>query len=110
MTSPGTRLPLGAEAGSPALEERSRWVVAVKTPADPPSRLTLTLPVLTQAATIYFLVAGSKKADVLKQVLTGIPDPNTYPAAGVRSTEGTVIWWVDQEAAAQYLRIAHLSA
>jgi 6-phosphogluconolactonase len=96
--------------GSPALGERTRWVVAVKTPADPPSRLTLTLPVLTEAATTYFLVAGSKKADVLKQVLTGIPDPNTYPAAGVRSTEGTLIWCVDQEAAAQYLRIAHLSA
>jgi 6-phosphogluconolactonase len=96
--------------GSPALGERTRWVVAVNTPVDPPLRLTLTLPVLTQAATTYFLVAGSKKAEVLKQVLTGIPDPNTYPAAGVRSTEGTLIWWVDQAAAAQYLRTAHLSA
>ena len=47
---------------------------------------------------------------MLKHVLTGIPDPNIYPAAGVRSTEGALIWWVDQEAAAQYLRIAHLSA
>ena len=31
--------------GSPALGERTRWVVAVKTPVDPPTRLTLTLPV-----------------------------------------------------------------
>ena len=31
-----------------------------------------------------------------------IPDPNAYPAAGIRSTEGTLIWWVDREAAAQH--------
>jgi 6-phosphogluconolactonase len=71
----------------------------VDTPADPPSRLTLTLPALTRAANIYVLVAGSKKANVLHMVLNGVPDPYTYPASGVRSTEGTLIWWVDREAA-----------
>ena len=88
--------------GSPALGELTRWVVAVETPADPPLRLTLTLPALTRAANIYVLVAGSKKASALHHVLTGVPDPNTYPAAGVRLAEGTLIWWVDREAAAQY--------
>jgi 6-phosphogluconolactonase len=88
--------------GSPALGERTRWVVAVKAPAEPPTRLTLTLPALTRAANIYVLVAGSKKAGALQHVLTGIPDPNAYPAAGIRSTEGTLIWWVDREAAAQH--------
>jgi 6-phosphogluconolactonase len=86
--------------GSPALAERTRWVVAVNTDAQPPLRLTLTLPALTNAASIYVLVAGSTKAGALHQVLTGIPDPNTYPAAGLRFTEGTLIWWVDREAAA----------
>jgi len=85
--------------GSPALGEGTRWVVAVKAPAEPPIRLTLTLPALTRAANIYVLVAGSKKAGALHHVLTGIPDTNTYPAAGVRSTDGTLIWWVDREAA-----------
>jgi 6-phosphogluconolactonase len=87
--------------GSPALGERTRWVVAVKAPAEPPIRLTLTLPALTRAANIYVLVAGSKKAGALHHVLTGTADPNTYPAAGVRSTEGTLIWWVDRKAAGQ---------
>ncbi len=86
--------------GSPALGERTRWVVAVKAPAEPPVRLTLTLPALTAAAHIYVLVAGSKKADALHHVLTGTPAPGTYPAAGLRATEGTLIWWVDREAAA----------
>jgi 6-phosphogluconolactonase len=87
--------------GSPALNETKRWVVAVKAPAEPSRRLTLTLPALTQAANIYFLVAGSNKAQALHHVLTGPSDPKGYPASGVRLAHGTVIWWVDREAAAQ---------
>jgi 6-phosphogluconolactonase len=87
--------------GSPALGERTRWVVAVTVPVEPPSRLTLTLPALTRAANIYVLVTGSKKARALRHVLAEIPDPNTYPAAGLRTTEGTLICWVDREAAGQ---------
>jgi 6-phosphogluconolactonase len=85
--------------GSPALEEQTRWVVAVKAPAAPPLRLTLTLPALTRAANIYVLVTGSKKASALHHVIADSTDLNTYPAAGVRLTEGTLIWWVDREAA-----------
>ena len=88
--------------GSPALEEQTRWVVAVKAPAAPPLRLTLTLPALTRAANIYVLVTGSTKARALHDVLTGVPEPDTHPAAGVRFTEGRVIWWVDREAAGRW--------
>ena len=86
--------------GSAALEERSRWVVAVKAPAKPPLRLTLTLPALCHAANVYFLVTGSNKAQALHDILTGSPNPKNCPAAGVRLAQGTVIWWVDREAAA----------
>ena len=86
--------------GSPALEETRRWVVAVKAPSEPPLRLTLTLPALTEAANIYFLVAGPNKAQAQYHVLTGSPDPKSYPASGIRRAGGTVIWWVDREAAA----------
>jgi 6-phosphogluconolactonase len=84
---------------SPALCERTRWVVAVEAPADPRLRLTLTLPALTRATNIYVLVAGSNKANALHHALTGVPDPSTYPAAGIRLAKGTLIWWVDREAA-----------
>ena len=89
--------------GSPALNETKRWVVAVKAPAEPPLRLTLTLPALTEAASIYFLVTGSNKAQALHDVLTGSPAPKIYPASGVRSARGRVIWWVDRWAAALVL-------
>ena len=86
---------------SPALEETRRWVVGVKAPSEPPLRLTLTLPALTESANIYFLVAGSNKAQALYHVLAGSPDPKSYPASGIRRAGGTVIWWVDREAAAR---------
>jgi len=37
----------------------------------------------------------------LHDILTGTADPNTCPAAGVRLASGTLIWWVDRDAAAQ---------
>ena len=90
--------------GSPALTEPTRWVVSVMAPADPPSRLTLTLPVLNRAANAYFLVTGSNKTRPLRDILTGTADPNMCPAAGIRLASGTLIWWVDRDAAAQQLR------
>jgi 6-phosphogluconolactonase len=87
--------------GSPALRERTRWVVAATAPAEPPSRLTLTFPILARAAHIHFLVAGADKAQVLERVLTGSADPEIYPAAGVASSGGTLTWWLDRAAAAR---------
>lgn len=85
--------------GSAALAESTRWVRAVTAPADPPQRLTLTLPMLDGAAAIWFLVAGSAKAAVLHDILSGNADPHRIPAAGVRPISGTLTWWVDREAA-----------
>ena len=70
--------------GSAALEERSRWVMNVEADAAPPSRLTLTMPALTQSAHIYVLVAGSNKANALKRVLSQASNPDSSPAAGLR--------------------------
>ena len=101
-------LGLGAEGhtaslfpGSPALDETTRWVVAVQAPAAPPVRLTLTLPALVHAASIHVLAAGAEKATALHRALTDPPDPHTCPASAIRSAEGTVTWWVDRAAASQ---------
>ena len=85
---------------SPALEETKRWVVAVKPPNAPSPRLTLTLPAITPAANIFFLVTGADKAQALHNVLSDPPDPKHSPASGVRSAQGTVVWWLDRAAAA----------
>jgi 6-phosphogluconolactonase len=86
--------------GSLALAERTRWVVAARAPVEPHVRLTLTLPALTRAAAVHFLVAGAAKADALRHVLDGAGDWTKYPAAGVRLGTASLIWWADRDAAA----------
>lgn len=85
--------------GSAALLDREHWVMAVRTRAQPPVRVTLTLPVLNQAARVDLLVAGADKHDALHRALHGPPDPADCPASAVQPQEGTVIWWVDRAAA-----------
>ena len=85
--------------GSPALSEDTRWVAAVEADVDPPRRLTLTLPVLNAAAHVYFLVTGSEKAGILGRVLANTEA--RYPAAAVQPSDGELVWWVDEAAAAE---------
>ena len=84
---------------SPTLEERARVVVAVRAEAEPPLRLTLTLPAINQAANIYFLVAGREKSEALRCARSGTNDVAACPAAGVRPRQGKLVWWVDEGAA-----------
>jgi 6-phosphogluconolactonase len=85
---------------SPAFAEelQSRLVVAVEVPADPPSRLTLTLPVFNHAENLFFLVSGAEKHTALHRATTGPPDAAECPASAIRPTDGTVQWWVDEAA------------
>jgi 6-phosphogluconolactonase len=87
--------------GSPALEEVERWVLAVETPEEPPTRLTVTLPVINAATDVCFVVSGEEKADALKRVLTEPISAQERPASAVRPTNGQLIWWVDEAAASK---------
>jgi 6-phosphogluconolactonase len=84
---------------SPSLAESTRWVIAVTGPVDPPTRLTLTWPVLLGAANVYVLVSGAGKADALRATLAEDADADVWPAARLRRARGTVVWWVDADAA-----------
>ncbi len=84
--------------GSSALFETKRWVVAVRVEADPPVRLTLTLPVLNGARRVDVLVTGAEKRQALRRALQDPPDPLRCPASGVRPRDGVLVWWVDRAA------------
>lgn len=86
--------------GSPALEERVRWVAAPYVPRLNAHRLTLTLPALNGARRVCFLVAGSAKAAMVRRVLAPRIGEEPLPAALVRPTAGDVIWLLDEAAAA----------
>jgi 6-phosphogluconolactonase len=83
--------------GSPAFAETERWVRAVTVPAEPPQRLTLTLPVLNNAAHIYFLISGANKAEALAATLAADQKPRT-PASLIRPTNGQLVLWTDEAA------------
>lgn len=88
---------------SPALHERTRWVVAVSHTTPPPPlvpRVTLTLPVINAARQVVFLVSGAGKAKRLAEVLH-VPTPSPLlPASMVRPDSGELLWLLDQPAAA----------
>jgi 6-phosphogluconolactonase len=84
---------------SPVLDEQTRWVCAVEAPAVPHSRLTLTLPVLSEASNVYVLASGPSKARALRAAFDPATDPRSCPAAALRAVNGRVTWWADAPAA-----------
>lgn len=84
--------------GSPALEEKVRWVSAAKKGEQ--SRLTLTYPVLNAAREVVFLVMGVSKQTMLANVLGFKGGSPPWPAVNVRPTQGVLRWFIDEAAAA----------
>jgi 6-phosphogluconolactonase len=83
--------------GSEVLHETKRLVVAPYVEKFKSYRITMTLPLLNNGASIVFLVSGAEKAEIVKAVLEG---ENQYPAQAVKPTQGELIWMLDKEAAA----------
>lgn len=81
--------------GTDALGVSDRWVTVGYKGTDP--RLTLTLPLLNQARTVVFLVAGAGKQAALAQVFSETAAGNDFPAKLIRP-EGELYWLMDREA------------
>jgi 6-phosphogluconolactonase len=75
----------------------ANWVEKLKT-----FRITLTFPVLNNAANVIFLVSGESKAQILSAVLR--PGDRKYPAQGVQPENGRLLWLADEDAG-QLLRV-----
>jgi 6-phosphogluconolactonase len=85
---------------SPLLREERRLVAVIRdSPKPPPTRLTLTLPVINHAAQIHFFVTGAEKAEALRSTLQGPRNWQKFPAQAVQPVNGQLIWWVDEKAA-----------
>lgn len=84
--------------GDAALEEKTRWVVAVDgSSASPPvPRITLTLPVINEARCVLFLASGSKKRKALREILDNFETAAPlYPGARVQPS-GRLLWFIDE--------------
>jgi len=85
--------------GTRVTRQTSRWVSTPMVAKLNARRMTLTLPVLDAALRVVFLVVGAEKAEILRAVLLGKPDP-PYPAQMVQPRDdGSKLFLVDQAAA-----------
>lgn len=83
----------------PALDEKKRWVVAVRAPAEPPIRLSFTPVVLNQGRNTFFLVSGENKREILNALRNeSASEPSKYPAGRIRPN-GRIVWFLDRAAA-----------
>ncbi|XP_012286697.1 6-phosphogluconolactonase [Orussus abietinus] len=81
------------------LDETSLWVAPINdSPKPPPSRITLTFPVINNAKVCAFPITGSGKANMIKRILK---DKENLPAGRVQPTNGQLYWILDEDAAKQ---------
>jgi 6-phosphogluconolactonase len=85
--------------GTKALKEEHRLVVSNWVGKLFTDRITLTPPVLSNAAHIIFMVHGAEKAPALKVVLEGRYEPDQLPAQMIQPKQGKVLWLLDPTAA-----------
>lgn len=91
--------------GTDVLHETTRWAAAPWVPKFSAHRITLTTPLLNNAAEILFLVSGQEKAAKLREVLEDAPRP-ALPAQLIQPVNGTLLWVLDQAAAGELPRDA----
>jgi 6-phosphogluconolactonase len=110
-------LGLGADAHTASLFPHSvaltesKWFVVNWVDKLNEPRLSLTYPVLNNAAAVRFLVAGGDKAHAVKTVLslttrtTEVSDADVFasPAAGIKPVDGSLAYWLDADAARDWI-------
>ncbi|KAJ1987789.1 suppressor of los1-1 [Dimargaris cristalligena] len=82
----------------PLLDEDEKWVsYLTDSPKPPPTRITLTYPVVNHAHTVIFVATGASKQPVLERIL----DRNEpLPAGRVNPIHGHLYWYLDDAATA----------
>jgi 6-phosphogluconolactonase len=84
--------------GSEVLHETKRLVAAPWVEQFKAYRITMTLPLINNGASVVFLVSGKEKAAIVRDVLQG---PEKYPAQAVKPA-GKLVWMLDKAAATDY--------
>lgn len=95
--------------GTPVIHERTRLAAEVYLAESNMWRVTLTVPVLSAATVVAFVVSGAAKADVVHEVILGPRAPDRLPAQFVLPAAHETRWLVDQAAASSLPAPAHAS-
>jgi 6-phosphogluconolactonase len=82
------------------IREQQKWVIAFYLKQQEMYRITLTPPVVNQAARVVYLVSGGDKAAAVYHILSGEHDPDLYPAQIIQPFNSELYWFCDNAAAA----------
>ncbi len=82
-----------------ALDEMGRLCIANHVPQKDTWRLTLTWPVINQAAAVAFEIGGAAKTAIVAEVFTGPRDPERLPSQLIRPSNGRLLVQLDAAAA-----------
>ena len=85
--------------GYEVIHVTSQWVYAFFLKEQNMYRITLTAPVVNQAAKVIYLVSGADKAPALKEILEGKQNFDLYPAQVIQPILDEPYWFLDQAAA-----------
>ena len=87
--------------GHALLHEKTKWVASITdSPKPPPTRVTLTLPVIEAAQSVLVVATGSSKAEIVKKVFD--EDDKSLPINMIQSpvlSRDKVVWLIDSDAA-----------
>ena len=92
------------------LTEFGRLCIANHVPQKDTWRLTLSSPVINQAAEVVFEIAGGAKTAIVAEVFTGPHDPERLPSQLIRPTNGRLLVQLDELAAAKLPSAGEVSA
>jgi 6-phosphogluconolactonase len=85
--------------GHQGLFETTAICALTQHPVTKQKRITLTGKSINNAMSIAFLVYGNNKANILKSIFSDDPSTYSYPAKNINLKNGTLAWYLDNEAA-----------
>ena len=83
-----------------AIHTLGRLVTANQVPQKDTWRITLTWPVINQGISVFFLIGGKNKAELVQEVFMGPRDPERLPSQLIWPASGILTLILDKDAAA----------
>ncbi|MBM1107586.1 6-phosphogluconolactonase [Aurantibacter crassamenti] len=77
-----------------------KYCEVAKHPVSGQKRITITGQIINNAKIVAFLVTGAGKADRISEIIKGEEIAKKYPVSLVKPTDGKVVWYLDEAAAA----------
>ncbi len=85
--------------GSRQAEDHETVCMTATHPSTGQARISLTLPVINNAADVFFKVTGRSKAGIVSEIMQPGEGREKYPASLVRPVWGSLQWMLDRDAA-----------